>query len=292
MVTQLQKNRIFRSLERMDPKFIEKVMPFLDGLYKHYFRCGIEGFENVPEGQALFVGNHNGLLTFEVLMLFYAWWDKYGSTKRALGLAHAVALDNPVFSWLLPRLGAIPAHPEIALEAVKRGFSLMVYPGGEKEAFRAYSARKQVEFYNRKGFIKLALNAKMPIVPIVSIGAQESYIILDRGEEIAERLGLKDKFRLHGVPVTFRSVFFLWCVATGVFTFFPLLLAPAAFASIFVPLPAKMDFRILPAIDVAAMMDPKKSEEENLQIIYDHIVGAMQTTLTKEYEKRKYPIVG
>jgi 1-acyl-sn-glycerol-3-phosphate acyltransferase len=292
MVTAAQKRRLFRDLNRVDPEFAQKIAPFLEGLWKYYFRCDIAGWENVPDSKALYVGNHNGLLTFEVLMLFYAWWERYGSTRRALGLAHGIALNNPFFRWLIPRIGAIPADPEIGVEAIERGYSLLVYPGGEKESFRSYKARKKVEFYGRKGFIRLALRGKVPIVPIVSVGAHESYVILNRGEEIAEKLGLKEKYRLHGVPITFRSIFFMWCIATGVFTFFPLLIAPAAFVSIFVPLPARMSFRILPPIDVCAMYDPALSEEENLQRIYDHVTNVMQNTLADEYAKRKLPILG
>lgn len=126
----------------------------------------------------------------------------------------------------------------------------------------------------------------------MSIGAHESYVILHRGEEIAEKLGLKEKFRLHGVPITFRSLFFMWCVATGMVTFFPLLLAPSAFFSIFVPMPAKMDFRILPPIDPQALWNPEWTEEQNLQHIYDFVLNEMQSVLTAEYAKRKYPLLG
>jgi 1-acyl-sn-glycerol-3-phosphate acyltransferase len=292
MVTAAQTRRLFRDLGRIDTDFARKIEPFLEGLYKHYFRCNITGWENIPTSKALYVGNHNGLLTFEVLMLFYAWWKQFGSSRRALGLAHNIALNNPFFRWLIPRIGAIPAEPELALEALNRDYSLLVYPGGEKESFRPYSERKKVDFYQRKGFIRLALKAKVPIVPVVSIGAHESYVILHRGEEIAEKLGLKERFRLHGVPITFRSLFFMWCVTTGILTFFPLLLAPMAFTAIFVPMPAKMDFRILPAIDVVSMVDPHLSEEENLQKIYNYVIGTMQLVLTQEYSKRRLPILG
>lgn len=292
VITPAQSRRLFRDLGRIDDDFAKKIEPFLEGLYKYYFRCEVTGWENIPKDKVLFVGNHNGLLTFEVLMMFYAWWKRYGSSRRALGLAHSIALNNPFFRWIIPRIGAIPANPEIAQEALSRDYSLLVYPGGEKESFRPFSERKKVDFYQRKGFIRLALKAKVPIVPIVSIGAHESYVILHRGEEIAEKLGLKDKFRLHGAPITFRSLFFMWCVASGLVTFFPLLLAPAAFFSIFVPMPAKMDFKILPAVDVNAMLDPELTEEQNLQRIYDHVTGLMQEVLTEEYSKRKYPLFG
>ncbi len=292
MVTSQQKRRLFRDLEKVDHDFVEKLYPFFEGLYKHYFRVEIDGWENVPDKKALFVGNHNGLLTFEVVMLYHAWVKRFGKTRRALGLAHSVALNNPFFRWLVPRMGAIPADPEVAMEALQRDYSLLAYPGGEKESFRPYTERKKVDFYQRKGFIRLALKGGVPIIPIVSIGAHESYIILHRGEEIAEALGLKEKFRLHGMPITFRSIFFMWCMTTGLFTFFPLLIAPAAFASIFIPMPAKMNFKIMKPVDVTAMVDPAKSEDENLQYIYDHILAQMQEVLTREYEKRIFPIVG
>lgn len=292
MITAAQIKKIFKDLEEVDPQFIKKIEPFLEWLYHHYFRCSLSGWENVPQSKALYVGNHNGMITFEVLMIFYAWWKRFGTSRRALGLAHTIALNNPFFRWVIARIGAIPAHPEIALEALHRNYSLLVYPGGEKEAFRPYSERKKIDFYQRKGFIRLALTAKVPIIPVVSIGAHESYIILHRGEKLAEKLGLKEKFRLHGLPITFRSLFFAGCLTTGIFTFFPLLLAPAAFASIFVPMPAKMDFKILPPVDVTALLDPSLSDEENLQMIYDTITTQMQEALTHEYAKRKFPILG
>jgi 1-acyl-sn-glycerol-3-phosphate acyltransferase len=276
----------------VDPHFIEYVDPFLKGLWDHYFRCELEGWENIPEGKALYVGNHNGMLTFEVLMVFYAWHKRFGQSRKALGLAHGIVLNNPLFRWLLPRLGAIPADPAVADEAMRRNFSLLVYPGGEKEAMRPYSERAKVEFFGRKGFIKLALRNKVPLVPIVSIGAHESYIIFHRGEEIAEALGLKKKYRLHGMPITARTLFFYWCLATGMLTFFPLLLLPFAGAAAAIPLPAKMQFRLLEPIDVCALYDESKSEEENLTEIYDLVVGRMQEVLTTEYAKRKLPILG
>lgn len=292
MITEAQKRRLFRDLDRTDPEFAEKLAPVLRVIYDKYFRCEIKGWENVPEGSVLFVGNHNGLITFEVIMLFYAWWSRYKITRRALCLAHGIALGNPFFRWLCPRIGAIPADPDVGFEALSRGYSVLVYPGGEKEAFRPFNLRKKVDFYGRKGFIRLALKAKVPIVPLASIGAHETYLILHRGEAIAEKLGLKEKYRLHGVPITFRVIFFLWLIATGAFTFFPLLLAPAAFVAIFVPMPAKMHFELLPPIDACSMVDPTMSEEENLQKIYDHVLTALQDAVDEGYSKRKLPIIG
>lgn len=278
--------------KKMDPKFYEKIRPFLKGLWDHYFRCDISGWEKMPEAQAVYVGNHNGLLTFEVLMLFYAWRERFGEERPAVGLAHGVVFNNPAFAWLIPKIGAIPASPESADAALSEGYSLLVYPGGEKESFRPFYERKRVDFYGRKGFIKLALRNKVPMVPVVSIGAHDSYFILSRGEELAEKLGLKERFRLHGLPITFRSIFFLWCVVTGVFTFFPLLIAPAALLAVFIPLPAKMSFEILDPIDPKKHWDESLSEEANLELIYELVIRRMQSVLSERYSKRRIPIIG
>ncbi|MBI3557573.1 MAG: hypothetical protein HY074_15025 [Deltaproteobacteria bacterium] len=280
---------LFRGI---DPEFSRRMTPFLEGLWKHYFRCEIDGWDNVPKGQGLYVGNHNGVLTFEVLMVFHAWRQRFGETRKAAGLAHGIVLNNAFFRWALPRIGAIPADPEIADEAFRRDFSLLVYPGGEKESMRPFKERAKVDFFGRKGFIKLALRNRVPIVPIVSIGAHESYVILHRGEEIAEALGLKKKYRLHGMPVTFRTIFLAWCLATGMLTFFPLLLVPGAAMAALIPLPAKMTFKILEPIDPVALYDKAKSDEANLDYIYQVVVGEMQRVLTEEYAKRTLPILG
>jgi len=282
----------FKNLGGLDPHYAKLLEPFFEGLYKYYFRCDISGWKNIHPEKALYVGNHNGLLTFEVLMLFYGFWKRFGTSKKALGLAHGMVLKSPLFKQILPKLGAIPACPELALEAFENDYSLLVYPGGEKECFRPYRERKKVDFYQRKGFIRLALKAKVPIVPVISVGAHESYVILDRGEELAEKLGLKEKFRIHGLPITVRSLFFLWCLSTGLFTFFPLLLVPGAFFSIFIPMPAKMTFKFLPAIDVDAMYDHSLSEDENLQNIYDFVLDVMQSAVNREYSRRKLPLLG
>src|SRR4051812_19037178 len=79
--TEAQTRRMFEEMEKVDPAFAETIMPFLKGLYDHYFRVDLTGWENVPEGKAIFVGNHNGLLTFEVLMMFYAWWNRFGGQR-------------------------------------------------------------------------------------------------------------------------------------------------------------------------------------------------------------------
>lgn len=271
----------------VDYQFVKKIEPILSFLYRYYFRCDISGWNHVPEKKAIYVGNHNGMLTFEVLMLFYAWWKRFGLSHRVLGVVHSVVFRSFFFRWLIPKLGTVPAEKGVSAHYLEEGYSLLIYPGGLEEAFRSYFQRKKIDFCQRKGFIRLALKSGVPLVPIVSIGAHESYFILHRAEFIVSWLGLKDKLRIKGVPITVRFIFFLGCFFCSFSYWFS-----ALFLSIFIPMPAKMKFKILPPIDVCSFLDSSLDEEQNLQLIYDRVVELMQTELTIEYSKRRLPLVG
>ena len=62
--------------------------------------------------------------------------------------------------------------------------------------------RHRVDFGGRKGFIRLALEQDVPIVPVVAVGGQETALFLSRGESLAKVLGLDRLFRLKVLPIS------------------------------------------------------------------------------------------
>jgi len=74
--------------------------------------------------------------------------------------------------WLaaLRKFGTVAASPENAAQALESGAALLVYPGGDYEVHRPSWLRNKVDFGGRKGFIRLALENDVPIVPVVSAG--------------------------------------------------------------------------------------------------------------------------
>ena len=73
-------------------------------------------------------------------------------------------------------------------KALQAGAALLVYPGGDYEVHRPSWEGHRVDFGGRKGFIRLALEHDVPIVPVVSIGGQETALFLSRGERLAKLL--------------------------------------------------------------------------------------------------------
>ncbi len=180
-------------LEARDPEALELVLEGARFLGRHWFRAEIEGVEHVPrEGPALLVGNHNGgFLTFDTYLTLAAIAEAQGLGRAVRPLAHDFVFDDPILRRWAQMFGAIQAGHAPARAALARGDLVLVYPGGDVDTFRPFRDRGRIDLAGRVGFVKLALRAGVPVVPVVSVGTHEQLVILSRGDAVA-RL-----FRLH-----------------------------------------------------------------------------------------------
>lgn len=178
------------SLDRRDPHFIEAFQPFWGWLYEHYFHVQTEGWEQIPAGQVMLVGSHNGGLGApDMFMMVYDWVRRFGTERVVYGLMHPkVWQASPPAAWLAERAGAIAAHPKTTLAALDRKASVLVYPGGAQDIFRPFYQRDQIQLGDRKGFVKIALQRHLPIVPMVSWGAHDTLLVLADIYPLVERL--------------------------------------------------------------------------------------------------------
>jgi 1-acyl-sn-glycerol-3-phosphate acyltransferase len=178
------------SLKARDPEIIKAWMPIWEWFYQYYFRVQTQGWEQVPtEGRLLLVGSHNGgMASPDTSMFMYDWYKRLGYERPAYALMHHTAWKNPIFATLGAQVGALQAHPKMAIAALRQEAALLVYPGGAQDMFRPYSKRNEIYFAGRKGFIKLALREHTPILPLVSHGAHETMIMLTDLYPLLERL--------------------------------------------------------------------------------------------------------
>ena len=158
--------------ERRDPAFIESIRPLLE-TYVRYFRPEVRGFEEIPDqGPFLVVGNHSGGATPPDLpILMTKWWAERGVEEPVYGLFHTMMIGMPGLGPSLHKAGALEAGWDNAEAVLGEGGIVIVYPGGDREALRPFADRDRIDFGDRKGFIRLALRAGVPIVPAVSCGA-------------------------------------------------------------------------------------------------------------------------
>jgi len=185
-------------------------------------------------------------------------------------LIHDWAYLAPRVAKSARRMGILRARKENALAALRAGRNVLVYPGGDEDAFRTFSERNQVILAGRKGFIRLAVTAGVPIVPLVSVGLQESFLVLSKGRAIGQKLGLKKFFRTDIFPIALSV---------------PWGLAPA-FAP-FLPLPTAIEMRFGEPIYV----DGDPDDEDAMDAAYQTISGTMQSMMDELSEGRK-PLIG
>jgi 1-acyl-sn-glycerol-3-phosphate acyltransferase len=259
-------------LAEWDPHFIERTLPSLERLTRLYFRSDVRGLEHIPsDGPVLLVGNHSGgLLIADTFVFGSAFYSHFGPERRSHQLAHDVVLKVPGLAPLR-RYGMISASHENGERALDAGAALLVYPGGDRETFRPSVESSQVDFGGRSGFVRLALNRGVPIVPVVAIGGQETALFISRGERLAGLLGLH-RLRIKVLPVAVGPPFGL--------TLFEL---PGR-----IPLPSQITIQVLPPLDACARAAAGADEDE----IYSEVTHAMQGTLDELAAERDLPLVG
>ena len=119
-----------------------------------------------------------------------AFYDHFGPEREFFQLAHDLVFKVPGIRAMLTPYGTVPASPENMRRALARGAALLVYPGGDHETYRASWHSAEIDFAHRTGFVRLALKHGVRIVPVVSIGGQETALFLGQGEHIARLLGV------------------------------------------------------------------------------------------------------
>jgi 1-acyl-sn-glycerol-3-phosphate acyltransferase len=259
----------------VDEGYVAEHAPWLDRLFRTYFRAEIDGFEHLPDGPFVAVGTHGGatlVLDTLVWMAAYARENvREGARVRPpmVTLAHDQMFDGypKMLARTLSRLGAVRARPEVAREALAKGYAVQVYPGGDYDACRPFRDRDRIVFAGRRGYVDLARDAGVPIVPVVSHGAHRALVVLSDGAKLARLLRLKERARLEVFPLTLSLP---WGLFLG-----PL---PG-----YLPLPVKVRVRVLPAFTshLEARFDRDEVDRAvraSLQHELDHLSGRSAET--------------
>ena len=180
-------------LEGRDPEFIRDTLPHLWLAVQLYFRAEVHGFENVPDEPVLFVGNHSGGAntpdTFVFTLAYHTFMTVEG--RPLVALAHEVVVRIPVIGDIARKYGMVQAGQSAAAELLAEGANVLVYPGGDVEVLRPWRDRNKIVFDGRKGFLKLAHERRVKIVPVVAVGGQETFFVLNDGRKMAKLLRVR-----------------------------------------------------------------------------------------------------
>jgi 1-acyl-sn-glycerol-3-phosphate acyltransferase len=273
LTDELQRRIPGADLDERDPDYIRESLPRLWLLSSLYFRGEVRGLGNIPEsGPVLMVGNHSGgNLTPDTTVFTLAFCAYFGVERAFYQLAHNLVLSMPALSFLR-KYGTVAASPENAREALESGAALLVYPGGDYEVHRPSWERHRMDFGGRMGYVRLALEQEVPIVPVVSVGGQETALFLTRGGGLARALRLDRVFRLKVLPI---SLALPWGLNVGDMLGH-------------LPLPAKITVEALRPIYLREEFGPEPDVGE----VNEHILRLMQGTLDALAAERRLPLIG
>jgi len=209
----------------MDRELIEVVRPFINFMYRTWWRVEVQGLEHVPgSGRGLLVSNHSGVLPWDGAMIAAAVAEDHPEQKdrivRSLHLHWFSSL--PMVAPALSAMGQVPGLPENAVRLLESDELVCVFPEGIKGVGKLYKDRYKLARFGRGGFVQAALRAGAPIVPVAVVGAEEIYPMLANAEPIAKLLGF---------PYFPLTPFFPWLGLLGV-----------------IPLPTRWQITFCPAI--------------------------------------------
>jgi 1-acyl-sn-glycerol-3-phosphate acyltransferase len=152
------------------------VEPLLNFYYRYWFRVEQEGIENIPSsGGALLVSNHSGALPPDAPMIMQSIRNEHPSSRPLYMLGEHWFKGYPGVGMLSNKIGLVPAHAANAQRLLRdEGRLVLVFPEGQKGTRKLYWQRYKLRRFGRGGFVKTALRAGVPIVPVAVVGAEEA----------------------------------------------------------------------------------------------------------------------
>lgn len=174
-----------------DPHLARQLLlPLARPLYDNYFRVKTFGIERIPStGPALLVANHSGTVAIDAVMVQYAVATEHPERRVVRNVAAELVFQMPFVGALARKTGNAAATEEDAHELLKRGELVGVYPEGYKGVGKGWRERYKLQRFGRGGFMETALRARVPIIPVAIVGAEEAFPMIADAKVIARAFG-------------------------------------------------------------------------------------------------------
>jgi 1-acyl-sn-glycerol-3-phosphate acyltransferase len=133
--------------------------------------------EELKEGAQFVIGvfPHGSWADYRVLMdgMLPRIFPNLASNIKTL--AASVLFRMPVIREIGLWTGCVDARRSVAERQLEHGRSLLIVPGGEAEQIRTTFGKEIIYLSKRKGFVKLALQRGIPLVPCYVFGCSDYY---------------------------------------------------------------------------------------------------------------------
>jgi 1-acyl-sn-glycerol-3-phosphate acyltransferase len=200
---------------------------------RKFWRMSVTGQVDIPaNGSAILIGPHRGFMPYDAVMMAYWMAVEHGRIPRYL--VHHCLLRYPVLGQYIRRMGGLPACQENALQTLRAGEILAVFPEGIQGTFRYFRQTYTLGSFGRGDYIRWGLETGSPLLPYVCVGPAEAY------------------------PIFFK-INWSWWKRNVEWPAFPI---TATFPFIPLPLPTKWHFHFLPTIHLQERFPGLKPDDE------------------------------
>ena len=150
-----------------------------------YFRPRIVGAENLPPGRVLIVPNHSGQLPFDGLVVAVACLLHAEPPRLVRAMAERWVPTLPFVNIAFSRSGVVLGDPINCRNLLEAEQAILVFPEGVRGSGKTFWHRYQLAGFGR-GFMRLALQTRAPVVPVGVVGAEESIVSLANARPLAD----------------------------------------------------------------------------------------------------------
>ena len=163
--------------------------------YRYYFRVESFGIENIPPGGVLLISNHAGQLPFDGAMLGTCVLMEAEPPRVVRAMGEYWIPQLPFVSIAAERGGNQVGTPENCRALLEAGECVMVFPEGVRGMNKLYRDRYRLQRFGL-GFMRLALDCNVPIVPVGIVGSEEQQ------PGIANLKSVANLFGMPALPIT------------------------------------------------------------------------------------------
>lgn len=261
------------TLEEPNWELMELQKYLWNPLMDYWFRMQVEGWEKIPEPPVLLVGIHSGgPIVWDAWTVGLQWWRHFGRQRPLHGTAHDLLMGLPMLGTYFRKMGVLPARAESITAALEEGRDVALWPGGERDSMRPWLRRDEAVLAGRKGFVRLAISAGVPIVPIATVGGPDAMPVLATGRRLAKALRLDKAARLKMFPIAVQ-------VPWGI--------SPAVLPE--VPLPTKIRTAFQEPIELDH--DPDRADDQQyVERIYEQVCAVIQEGMDALARRRRLPL--
>jgi 1-acyl-sn-glycerol-3-phosphate acyltransferase len=263
------------TLDGPDTEWMDRQKYFWNPLVDYWFRMEMEGWERLPDPPALLIGIHAGApFVWDAWTVGLQWWRRFGDERPLHGTAHDALMAAPLVGSYFRKMGVLPAAPDSIAAALAAGHDVALWPGGEIDSLRPWVRRDEAILAGRKGFVRTAISAGVPIVPISTVGGPDSMPVLFSGRRLARALQLDKLARMKVFPFAISA---------------PWGIGPAMLPEIPFPTKIRTAFQAPIRLD----NDPKRAEDdEYVDRKYEEVRDSIQRGMDALARRRRLPLFG